>query len=84
MTSEDKNVMNMIYSIEFHINKAIYENKPIDEFKKAYFEAQYNYVMIQHKLFPSHFEIACTPQEAHIIVNNSWKTLIKEMKEKKD
>jgi hypothetical protein len=84
MNSEEKNAMNMIYSIEFQINKAIYEKKSIDDFKQAYFEAQYNYVMIQHKLFPSHFKLACTPQEAHIIVNNSWNTLIKEMKEKKD
>ena len=84
MTSEEKNVMNLIYSIEFQIKNAIYENKPFDEFKKAYFDAQYNYVMIQHKLFPSYFEVACTPQEAHIIVKNSWKALINDKKEKKE
>ena len=84
MTSEEKNVMNLIYYIEFQIKNAIYENKPFDEFKKAYFDAQYNYVMIQHKLFPSYFDVPCTPQEAHIIVNNSWKALIKDKKEKKE
>jgi hypothetical protein len=83
MTSEEKNAMNLIYSIEFQINKAIYDNKPFEEFKQAYFDAQYNYVMIQHKLFSSHFEVAYTSEEAHIIVNNAWQILTKKMNEKK-
>jgi hypothetical protein len=79
MDKNDIDVMNLIYSIEFQVKQAIRNNKSIDKLIPAYFDAQYNYVMIQHKLFPMFYEEACTCEEAKIIVKNSWELLMKEM-----
>jgi hypothetical protein len=79
----DKNyidAMNLIYSIEFQVKQAIIEKKPIDELKKTYFDTQYKYLMIQHKLFPMFHQEACTHDEALAIIPNSWETLVKEIK----
>ncbi len=84
MTSQDKETMNLIYYIEFQVKQSILDNKSIDELKPVYFEAQYNYLLIKHKLFPLFYEEACTPQEAFCIVNDSWETLVKEMNELKE
>ena len=83
MPSEEITAMNLIYSIEFRVKQAILEEKPIDELKPTYFEAQKNYLLVQHKLFPEYYEVACTPEEADNITLYSWKTLIEDMEELK-
>lgn len=84
MDKNDIDAMNLIYSIQFQVKQAILNNKSIDQLTPAYFDAQYNYLMIQHKLFPMFYPEARTHQEALAITRDSWEILVKEMKEMKD
>lgn len=83
MDKNDIDVMNLIYSIEFKVKQAILDNQSIEKLAIEYFDAQYNYLMIQHKLFPMFHQEACTSEEALIITINSWEILMKEMNEMK-
>lgn len=76
MTSQDKETMNLVYYLEFQIKQSLLDNKPVENFKLAYFDAQYNYLLIQHKLFPQFYNEACTSEEARIITKNSWNDLV--------
>ena len=72
-------VMNIVHTMEFQVKQAILNENINDELKQEYLKATYNYVLIQHKLFPWFHEEACTEEDAIVAAQNSWINLMQEM-----
>ncbi len=72
-------IMNKVYAVEIEVKNAIRNNTLSDELKQEYLTATYNYLLIQHLLFPLFHEEACSEDDAHVFAENSLTSLMQEM-----
>ena len=78
---DEVDVMNKVHSCELKVRKAILDNNLNDELKQEYLTATYNYVLIQHILFPKFYKVACPEDIAQKRAEKAWVSLLKEMKQ---